>query len=67
MNILRIPFPIISPDSGTGVQNNPISVISNQNYKASGDIYESTTSNKTDESQISMSLEKTEIERSQTL
>ena len=66
-NILRIPVSIISPDSGTGAQNNPISVISNENYKASKDIHESRTSNNTNESQTSVKLENTKIERSQTL
>ena len=66
-NIWRIPVSIISPDSTTGDQNNPISVMSNENYEASGDINESTTSNKTTESQISINLERTKIERSQTL
>ena len=66
-NILRIPFSIISLDSTTGDQNNPISVISNENYKASEDIHESTTSNNTNDSQTSVKLENTKIERSQTL
>ena len=66
-NILRIPVSIISLDSRTGAQNNPISVISNENYKASEDIYESTKSNNTNESQTSIKLENNKIERSQTL
>ena len=66
-NILRINISIISLDSTTGDQNNPISVISNENYKASEDIYESTTSNNTNESQASINLQNNKIERSQTL
>ena len=66
-NILRIPFSIISLDSTTGGQTNPISVISNENYKASEDIHESTTSNNTNESQTSIKLQNNKIERSQTL
>ena len=66
-NTFRIPILIISLDSRTGDQNKPISVISNENYKASEDTYDSATSNNTNESQTSIKLENTKIERSRTL